>query len=260
MSLKSIRHRWPEKPGIIIHRPVGHKHHTFLHFIRDAKITINGEEKIAPSGSCIFITRGVPQHYGSNTGLLHDWMHYGDKTAKIYRDMGIEENELITLTNGLDITKIMSELEYEFLSNRKYSDEIIGLKLHELFYTILRSSEPFENIKYSSQDIKTLTAVRENMMLNIDDNWTTSKLANSAQMSHSKFHSIYKAYFGISPIDDLINARIQSAKETLLSENITIKELSQKLGYADVTHFIRQFTSKVGISPKQYALKNSLIK
>lgn len=257
MAIKSIRHRWPEKAGIFIYRPNGNRYHTFLHFIKEAEIKIGDKVITAPPDSCIFIARGVPQYYGSNKGLMHDWMHYDDKSAAFLRKSGIEENKLLNIVNGTAITKIMSELEYEFFSNQKFSDEIIELKFKELIYSILRNGELPENAKYSPLDIQTITDVREKMMLNIDKHWTTTKLAMAAQMSHSKFHYIYKTYFGISPIDDLINARIQSAKDILVSENITIRELASKLGYSDVTHFIRQFTSKVGISPKQYAVKYS---
>lgn len=257
MSIISIRHRWPEKPGIFIYRPNGNRYHTFLHFIKEAKIKINDTVITAAPDSCIFIPSGALQYYGSDIGLLHDWMHYDEKSALLLKDLGVEENKLLHISNGSSITKIMAELEYEFFSNHKFSEEIMDLKFKELIYSILRNSTTTENVKYNPLDIQTITDVREKMMLNIDKHWTTTKLAKSAQMSHSKFHYIYKTYFGISPIDDLINARIQLAKDILVSENITIRELAAKLGYSDVTHFIRQFTSKVGISPKQYAVKYS---
>lgn len=41
--LTSIRARWPEKGGFVLNRPVGLKQYTFLHFLTEVQIEIDGE-------------------------------------------------------------------------------------------------------------------------------------------------------------------------------------------------------------------------
>jgi len=71
-------------------------------------------------------------------------------------------------------------------------------------------------------------------------------------LSESRFFSLYKRIFGISPTLDLINAKITAAKNLLLSTDEKIEAISHALGYDNVTHFIRQFKSRVGKSPSAY--------
>ena len=77
-------------------------------------------------------------------------------------------------------------------------------------------------------------------------------------MSPSRFYAVYKNEFGVSPINDLIEARIHLAKSYLSSGEYSVSAAAEKLGYSSTYHFIRQFTKCVGVSPGKFA-KNSLI-
>ena len=53
-------------------------------------------------------------------------------------------------------------------------------------------------------------------------------------------------------MDDIINAKIDLAKNLLLSSEQKISLIAKSLGYSDVTHFIRQFKAKTGVSPSKF--------
>ena len=48
------------------------------------------------------------------------------------------------------------------------------------------------------------------------------------------------------------NLRISSAKEMLKSGMFTIKEISEELGYCDVSHFSKTFSRTCGVTPGKY--------
>ena len=56
-------------------------------------------------------------------------------------------------------------------------------------------------------------------------------------------------------MNDLIQARIDAAKSALTGQDISISEVAERLGYANATHFSRQFRQRTGISPRGYAHK-----
>jgi AraC-like DNA-binding protein len=62
------------------------------------------------------------------------------------------------------------------------------------------------------------------------------------------FHQIA----GITFSQYLLNARINQAKILLRTSDLSIAEIAETLGYYDSCHFIRQFKSAVGCSPKTY--------
>ena len=81
-------------------------------------------------------------------------------------------------------------------------------------------------------------------------------MAQSVGLSQSRFFTVYKQTFGNSPIDDLICARMESAKETLLLSDESINTIAENLGYNNTTHFIRQFKTFCGVSPTKYRKDN----
>ncbi|MBR6385008.1 MAG: helix-turn-helix domain-containing protein [Ruminococcus sp.] len=83
-------------------------------------------------------------------------------------------------------------------------------------------------------------------------NWNLKELAKYLNISKSYVQKLYKESFGISYIDDLIEARIGMAKQLLKTTDMRINEIAVSCGYQNPTHFMRQFRNKTGMSPSQF--------
>ena len=81
------------------------------------------------------------------------------------------------------------------------------------------------------------------------------EIAKEFHISSSHLSHEFTKYFGISPINYLINRRICEAKWLLGTTNSTLEEISFSLGYDNVNHFKNLFTKRVGCSPVQYRNK-----
>lgn len=68
------------------------------------------------------------------------------------------------------------------------------------------------------------------------------------------FHKITNVSFS----QYLMNARINKAKLLLRSTDLSISEISLELGYYDSGHFIRQFKSITGYTPRDYRSRHSI--
>ena len=77
-------------------------------------------------------------------------------------------------------------------------------------------------------------------------------LADMMRLSLRQFHRNFKKHFGIPPNQYLIRMRVLAARDLLLSESRPISEIAYALGFADDTLFIRQFKSRMGMTPLQY--------
>lgn len=86
--------------------------------------------------------------------------------------------------------------------------------------------------------------------------WTIEAMAKLINFSPSYLHTVYKRIFGVSPLSYIITLRIERAKMMLIESKMPINEISDNLGYSNTTHFIHQFTGKVGISPLKYRSKH----
>lgn len=56
----------------------------------------------------------------------------------------------------------------------------------------------------------------------------------------------------LSYIDYLTNIRIKHAKEYLENTNLTLEEISAKVGYINLSSFMRTFKRKTGSTPSKY--------
>ncbi|MBH5397196.1 helix-turn-helix transcriptional regulator [Bradyrhizobium sp. CNPSo 4010] len=78
------------------------------------------------------------------------------------------------------------------------------------------------------------------------------ELANIAQLSRSHFCRAFRMSTGQSPHQWLLIARIEKAKEMLVSGQFPIAEVAALTGFADQAHLSRHFSRIVGCSPSAW--------
>jgi len=87
---------------------------------------------------------------------------------------------------------------------------------------------------------------------NIVEDLSLKAMAAVAAMSPYHFARAFKAATGASPLQFVINARIERAKVMLKSTRLSISEVAFRVGYGDPGHFSRHFKSRVGTTPGAY--------
>ena len=107
----------------------------------------------------------------------------------------------------------------------------------------------------SDAQIALLSEIRITILNKLEREWTLEQMATLAGYSTSRFSYLYKKVFNISPISDLLHARIEKAKELLLNENLTAKQLAIRTGFSTINNFSYTFKKYVGITPSEYKLK-----
>ena len=251
IRITRARHNWPEKAGFIIDRPHGLREYTFLHFKTAVQILVNGETVTAPPGSVIVYGLATPQWFRSPGPLLHDWMHMEGNVTALLREQGLEPDKLYILKNSGFITPILRQIELEVLTKQPAADVLTALKFRELLILLGRSCHAQEDVPDSAA-VKRLRQVRSAVFSQLAQPWTVAGMAELAYLSPSRFHALYRAAFGISPMDDLIHARIDTAKNRLTDTDEPVQHIADQLGYRNVTHFCRQFKAFTGMTPTAF--------
>lgn len=252
IELTKLKHAYPEAGRFYIDRKQGHKNYTFLHFFNSMKINYNGALIETAPDAVIIYDIGTPQYFESDSDIVHDWIHFKGDIKLLLENTGIKLNTLYYPQNTSFITEITKELETEFYGNFTNKEDIIKLKFQELFIKLGREISG-ENTPHFGRETKDkFRYLRSKILSRLEEKWTAEKMADEVGFSQSRFFNIYKSIYGVSPTADLINARINRAKNILAFERKSIEEISVILGYDNTTHFIRQFKSKVGTSPGEY--------
>ncbi|MCF0115458.1 MAG: helix-turn-helix transcriptional regulator [Erysipelotrichaceae bacterium] len=81
---------------------------------------------------------------------------------------------------------------------------------------------------------------------------TLEDLASSAHLSKSECLRCFKSALTTTPYQYLLEYRLSIASELLLNSDDTITQISQKVGFNQVSHFGKLFKEKTQMTPKAY--------
>lgn len=79
------------------------------------------------------------------------------------------------------------------------------------------------------------------------------EVAGAARVSRFHFARKFRLSTGTSPKKYLMKIRIERAKQLLIEGNMPIGSIAADLGFADQSHFVRNFRRLVGQTPRSYA-------
>ena len=147
--------------------------------------------------------------------------------------------------------------EYESCNLGKYF--MFKTHLMQMLLLIVRdivSGDDFEQSKCSFDSYNKNYAVKQ-IINYLNDNYnkkiSLEQIAHNMYLSPVYISKIFKEETGESPINYLINIRLEKARDILLrSDDNSIKSIANQVGYDDVYHFSKLFKKYYGISPLYY--------
>ena len=228
------------------------KNHALLYFAGcDGEYTLpNGESFIASRGDVIFIPEGARYKTA--------FFNKQDKVSTILINFGLEtEGERFSLSEGItrlanDPNKVFNKLFYK--SAREFASvnsSVISMKhyLYQILHELQKAhkSEIDPNADYAK--IAKGISYLEN---DNDQTLSIEQLAETCGVSTNTFRRLFNSYAGASPIEFRLRQKILRAKQLLEAENFTVSEISDMLGFSDVSYFSRIFKKKTGQSPLEY--------
>lgn len=113
----------------------------------------------------------------------------------------------------------------------------------------------FENIlnpKYDSSLDRALSFINQNF----EKKLTISEISESTLIPKSSLYKFFNNYLGCTVSDYINLKKIEKATELLLTEELSISEISEKLGFSTQQYFSKAFKKLKGISPSQFRKNN----
>lgn len=85
-----------------------------------------------------------------------------------------------------------------------------------------------------------------------DSDFDVNALARGVNMSRSTFSRKIKSITGKTPLDFILEIKMQHACKLLESKNYSISQVADMVGYGDRRYFTTSFKKEIGISPRDY--------
>lgn len=81
---------------------------------------------------------------------------------------------------------------------------------------------------------------------------SVAELSALCGISEVYFRKLFFARFGVSPKEYIISLRMGYAKQLLEAAELSVGEVAMLCGYAEASHFSREFSAREGCSPSEY--------
>lgn len=229
--------------------------HNSMHYVYEGKGTLivdnkkfsvnKGDIFLAPAGS-------VSIYYpNQNEPWKYCWIGlYGLKTLDFFQSAGLCKDMPVLSIEETDILGYVKRI-YEYtilntLSSRTRALAEVYFMFADIFKEKNSQTEPIRNANEYVQTA--LYFIHENYMRGI----SVTDICKRVNLNRTYFAGIFKDHTRMSPIQYLLDTRIESAKRLLCETTRTITEISELVGFKDSINFSIQFKKHLGVSPKKY--------
>jgi AraC family transcriptional regulator len=155
------------------------------------------------------------------------------------------------------IARISSDLRDELLNSESGQATYVNALVEQLVihllrkHTVLRASSALELSRVGLVDRRIRRAI-ELMHAQMERELPLEELAAAAYLSPFHFARLFKKLTGYAPHAYLSAIRTAEAERLLAKTDLSVIEISQKVGYSSSSHFAKAFRQATGLSPRAF--------
>ena len=155
-----------------------------------------------------------------------------------------------------EIQDTMDDLTRE-LQEQGYGYELaVKSAIYRIVLWIIRHAaiQHKELDSYTESTISNISRAFSYIADHYQEQLSVKEIAEHCYMGYSYFSKIFKEITQKSCTEYINYFRVQKAETLLMTNSLSITEISAQVGFDNVSYFIKQFRKFKGISPKQYQL------
>ncbi|MCI5648735.1 MAG: helix-turn-helix domain-containing protein [Fusicatenibacter sp.] len=242
--------------GFVMSRPKGLYCYLFLIIRSPSQVQIGEKKFHVASDSAVVISPDVPYQYSAIEGeYRNDWLYFDSSDDTFAGDYAEIFNCPILLGNSLYFTQYFRNIIWESsYAPEEYRQQNVSMLLQIVLNKLKQEKQCAGKSERYYPYATRLQELRLTMKSRPYSDFTPVELAEKLNVSPSYFQFLYKDFFGVPFKTDLINMRLDYARELILETNLTLEQIAMMSGYRNEVHFYRQFKEKTGMTPKEYRI------
>jgi AraC family transcriptional regulator len=212
-----------------------------------------GREAKAAGGAARFVTLSLSPAYLLDCAVR---MRLLSATTSVTFRAGVVKSDrhLSRLAHGLADELTVDEPGQEVVMAALVEQLVVHLLRH---HTNVRRSDELELSRVGLVDRRIRRAV-ELMHAHMDRDLPLEEIAAAAYLSPFHFARLFKKLTGASPHAYLATLRVERAQRLLAETDLSIAEVSARVGYSSSSHFTKAFRQARGLTPT--AFRSAVIK
>jgi len=218
-------------------------------------VVIEGEQILVSNDQFFIIPKGVSFKFYSvldiNSRLLVAYFD-GWKAMRLGKEFALVRNLIPSVNNMVANREMLFDEIFNNLSKGFHDENMqyINFCFGHLLATFIYANRTIEDVEAEENPV--VNRAINFLNRNLDKKLSLNELANEVGYSHTYLSTIFKKVTNYSPISYFSHLKILKACEYLDYTNMKVKEISFSLGYTDPYYFTKDFTKKMGMSPRNY--------
>ncbi|MFA6568826.1 MAG: AraC family transcriptional regulator [Victivallales bacterium] len=222
----------------------------------DASVEIDtGEALLTPSNIPLkFIHNGDPKR---KFMMKMKWVHFHfsifgaiDFTSMLEMPLRLDTAAAAKFGEVIDDLLRLQESEPGIAGLSRRGE--LGFRLLGLVCSVSKPKEDALGFLESSQRLKpVLDHMKRNLALKTD----VARLAKLANLSPSRFHTVFREITGVGPMEHQKKLRLNAAFRLVMTTDDKLKSIAGKTGFCNEFHLSRDFKGSYGKSPREYRKK-----
>ncbi len=211
-------------------------------------LLFNPGNQISASGSLVesvlvTFSPALIVDYAARSGLI------GKGSAPAFNVAATGPDRRLSLLLG----QISEELENEEAGQEIILSALIEQVAVQLLrrHAKLRRSDELELSRVGLIDRRIRRAV-EFMQAHLDQELTLKEIAAASYLSPFHFARLFKKLTGAAPHGYLAGLRAVRARALLAETDLSVNEISSRVGYASASHFTKAFRQATGLTPRDF--------
>lgn len=183
---------------------------------------------------------------------------------EIKNDPKMAQTPVVMLTAKVESEDVITGIEAgaDDYITKPFDVEILRSKINSLMKKRDDMKRYFSNSSAASHNEENtlstnpfMDAVVKNIEKHLDDSTFEAKvLVDSLNMSLPTLYRKIKQYSDLSILELTRNIRLKKAAELLASQQYSVQEVAEMVGFNDTATFRKRFTEQYGVTPSQYGI------
>ena len=228
----------------------------FLYFLTPFFCEIDGVRVTGNAGDCIIHKKGDAVIHGpinDSESFINNWLIFDCEDSDV-ESLNLTYNKIFSAHDDKIFSSIITNIMKEDAISDEFSKQTISNYIYQLLIEFKRRINI--NTNEEKSNFEKLNYARTHVLSRYGINWTLNEMAKLVGFSVSRFCALYKSFFNQSPMNDLLNKRLEASKQLLLTKAYKIADISIACGFSSQHYFTKFFKMHTGKSPREYMQGN----